>query len=209
MNVTHADRDGIKQNLPEKPNISWLLKLIHDWIDAEQLPFPMGVLSTVNTEGHPVSRTVAIQSITEQGILFFTQKTTKKVQHLSKHPQVSFTCLLPSTERQITFQGLATPLQPTENQQYWSTYDQKRRLRFLAYGVKSGQTLFSQQSLDDELLSLQENYQEKLPDMPETYVGYRIIPNTIEFYQLNEHRLSDSLRAQKIEGEWMLTRFVP
>lgn len=45
--------------------------------------------------------------------------------------------------------------------------------------------------------------------MPREYVGYMIVPDKIKFYQLNEHRLSDSIAAECIDEIWTLKRFVP
>lgn len=45
--------------------------------------------------------------------------------------------------------------------------------------------------------------------MPREYVGYTIVPEEIKFYQLNEHRLSDSITAICTHETWILQRFVP
>ena len=204
-----TDRDCFLKELPDQVDYSWLLRLMRGWVEIESLPFKMGVLATVDERGFPVSRTIAIREINESGLLFFTQMGSAKVAHISANPYVSFTFMLPSTQRQITVFGRANPLSESENIKYWETYDQERRLRFLVYGTKSGYPINLQQELDEELVNLREQYKKELPARPLEYVGYIIIPKEIKFYQLNEHRLSDSITAKYADQTWKLQRFVP
>jgi pyridoxamine 5'-phosphate oxidase len=204
-----TDRDWFLEELPEQVDYSWLLLLMKAWVEIEALPFKMGVLATVDENGLPKSRTVAIREINEHGFLFFTQLGSAKVAQLLVNPYVSFTFLLPSTQRQFTVFGRVNPLGESDNLKNWETYDQERRLRFLVYGTKSGQMIKKQQELDEELVALREQYKETLPERPREYVGYTIVPESIKFYQLNEHRLSDSITAICTDETWILQRFVP
>lgn len=204
-----TDRDWFLDELPEQVDYSWLLSLMKVWVEEESLPFKMGVLATVGENGHPISRTVAIREINEHGLLFFTQLGSAKVAHVSVNPYVSFTFMLPNTQRQVIVSGRVRPLGESENLKNWETYDQERRLRFLVYGTKSGQLIKKQQELDEELVALRVQYKKTLPERPREYVGYTIVPEEIKFYQLNEHRLSDSITAICTDKTWTLQRFVP
>jgi pyridoxamine 5'-phosphate oxidase len=117
--------------------------------------------------------------------------------------------MLPNTQRQVTVLGRIRPLGESENIKNWETYEQERRLRFLVYGTKSGQMIKKQQELDEELVALRKQYKKTLPERPREYVGYTIVPEEIKFYQLNEHRLSDSITAKCTDETWTLQRFVP
>ncbi|WP_115707759.1 pyridoxamine 5'-phosphate oxidase family protein [Legionella sainthelensi] len=204
-----TDRDWFLKELPAQVNYSWLSRLMKFWLETESLPFKMGVLATVDENGLPKSRTVAIREINDQGLLFFTQMGSAKVAHISVNPHVSFTFMLPNTQRQVTVTGSVRPVDESENLKNWATYDQERRLRFLVYGTKSGQLIKKQQELDEELAALRDQYKKTLPEMPREYVGYTIVPEEIKFYQLNEHRLSDSITAMRTDETWTLRRFVP
>lgn len=204
-----TDTDWFLEELPEQVDYSWLLRLMKVWVETEALPFKMGVLATVDENGLPKSRTVAIREINEHGLLFFTQLGSAKVAHISVNPFVSFTFMLPNSQRQVTVFGKIRPLGESENLKNWETYDQERRLRFLVYGTKSGQSITKQQELDEELVALRDQYKKTLPERPREYVGYTIVPEEIKFYQLNEHRLSDSIAAKYTHETWTLQRFVP
>jgi len=208
--MIHAtEREGWFDDVPAHINSHWIVERIQVWLEAEALPFMMGVLATVDNNGQPASRTVAIREVTAEGLLFFTQSGSAKVAELSAKPSASFTFMLPHTQRQVTVVGKVQPLDANENSSYWETYDQERRLRFLVYGTKSGQPLEKQQHLDEELTALRARYRDRLPERPSAYVGYRIVPETVKFYQLNAHRLSDAVSVLRTEDEWTLQRYVP
>lgn len=204
-----SDKDYLLNQLPNQVDYPWLMRLMMAWVESEALPFKMGVLATVDEQGFAQSRTIAIREINEQGLLFFTQQGSAKVAQLSANPCVSFTFLLPNTQRQVTILGQVRPMGEKDNLKYWETYNLERRLRFLVYGTKSGQLIKKQQALDDELAALREQFKDSLPKKPQEYLGYLIVPEVIKFYQLNEHRLSDSISAALANNIWTLQRFVP
>lgn len=85
------------------------------WVETEALPFKMGVIATVDQHGYPMSRTIAIREIDEHGLLFFTQLGSAKVAQFSINPYVSFTFILPNTQRQISVFGRVNPIDESEN----------------------------------------------------------------------------------------------
>jgi pyridoxamine 5'-phosphate oxidase len=62
----------------------------YEWIErwvAEENSAPLfGILATVDDQCKPHTRTIAIREINKKGILFFTQKGSKKVQQLENNP---------------------------------------------------------------------------------------------------------------------------
>ncbi len=182
---------------------------VKKWIAEEENSPLFGVLATVDHEYKPYTRTIAIREINERGALFFTQKGSKKIDHIKCNPATSLTLYLPSYKRQITFRGRIEALSNKENLQYWNTYPKESQVRFLVYGPRSGQRISSNKDLDKELEMVRKHYQNRLPDKPESYVGYRICPDAFEFYQLNNDRLSDAFIVNTNNGEWEIQRIIP
>ena len=73
-----TDRDWFLEELPEQVHYGWLLRLMKVWVETEALPFKMGVLATVDENGLPKSRTVAIREINENGLLFLPSWVARK-----------------------------------------------------------------------------------------------------------------------------------
>jgi len=182
---------------------------INGWIEEESDPVLLGVLATVDEGGLPSSRTMAIREFKQEGVLFFTQKGSEKVEEMSINPIVSLTLLLFEKKRQVTFRGTAHPLSDEENRRYWQEYPQPAQLRFCVYGPKSGEKVSDPDALDKELAELQKEYGSASPKCPESYVGYRIAPVRLELYQMNASRISDSFIATRRGEEWELVSVVP
>ncbi|MEY8872678.1 hypothetical protein AB9G23_09700, partial [Francisella philomiragia] len=122
---------------------------------------------------------------------------------------VSMTILLPDHKRQITFDGIAKPISKKENIEYWNTYPLSAQIRFLAYGPTSGQQIKSNNHLDELVAKYKNEYKDKSPEYPESYIGYRIYPTEIKLYQMNSDRMSDSYILKNEGKKWDLIRVVP
>jgi pyridoxamine 5'-phosphate oxidase len=170
----------------------------------------MGVLATIDTLGLPHTRTIAIREVNEKGVSFFTQQGSAKVQHLKNNKNVSLTIVLPNKKRQITFDGKVTALSDYENTEYWKTYHEISRVRFMVYGSKSGQIILNNDSLDKELDDMIKNYNPELIEKrPKDYVGYRVNSEIIKMYQLNDDRMSDAYLIRKKDESWHIDRVCP
>ncbi len=192
--------------LPSREFYNW----IKEWIAEESSTLILGVLATVDEKFKPHTRTIAIKEISENGVLFFTQKCSKKVRHIKFEDQVSLTVLFSEKKRQITFRGQVKPLSNDENIKYWEIYPRESQIKFMVYGHNSGQIIADNSNLDHELAEFTKIYTESSPDKPQAYVGYRIYPDEVDFYQLNNDRISDSFTANRENNNnWKILRVVP
>jgi pyridoxamine 5'-phosphate oxidase len=161
------------------------------------------VLATCSSEGIPHSRIVAIREITQEGILFFTQRGTKKVAELMHNPYSSMTLWLALQQRQVILDGIANPLTKNENESFWDTLPRERQLRFSAYAPTSGQVIDSVEVLEHQLNMLTEKYLGNAVPMCNDYCGFHLIAETICFYTLVDNTFSESLRYKKEQNEWI------
>lgn len=183
------------------------IKRLEQWIKEEKdkgAPNPQqAILSTATKEGIPHSRVVAIREITPQGILFFTQKGTRKVTEIAENPRVSLLFWFELMQREVILEALIEALTEEENKAYWSSYPRIAQLRFLAYAPTSSQPIDSKQILEDKKSRIEQDYKDQ--DLPYTslYCGYRIIPTKFTFYQYRTDELSDVSQYNLQEnGQW-------
>lgn len=183
------------------------IQLLEQWIKEEKdkgISNPQqAILSTVTKDGLPHSRVVAIREITPEGMLFFTQKGTRKVTEIAENPHASLTFWFELMQREATFEAFVEALNEEENKAYWSTYPRIAQLRFLAYAPTSSQPIASKQMLEDKKTAIEQKYGDKeLPYTP-LYCGYRIIPTRCTFYQYRSDKLSDVSRyVLKESNQW-------
>lgn len=182
------------------------LHIIRHWIKEEKAlgsTYPdRVVLATCSPEGIPHSRIVAIKEITQEGILFFTQRGSKKVAELIHNPYSSMTLWLALQQRQVILEGVTQPLTQCENEAFWEALPRDRQLRFSAYAPSSGQAIDSIAVLEDRLDTLTEKYLGNAVPMCDDYCGFHLSAETVYFYTLHDHTFSESLRYKKHHSEW-------
>ena len=185
-----------------------MIQWLDDWIIEETSAALLGVLATIDG-GAPISRTIVVRELRDEGPLFFTQLGSAKVAQLSKNANAALTLTLIHHRREITFLGEVEPIAPVSNDSYWQSYPENAKMRFLVYGPRSGEAISGNQELDHQVVALQKQLSGQAIERPESYVGYLLRPMQLRLYQLNEDRLSDSYLATKCSESWRVVRRVP
>jgi pyridoxamine 5'-phosphate oxidase len=184
------------------------------WLNEEKIVGvanpAQAVLATCTKTSVPHSRVVAIRDITEEGLVFFTQRGTRKVEELALNPLVSLTFWFEVTQRQVIIEGVASPLSESENQAYWSTYSKSAQIRFCAYAPTSGQIVNSKKSLEERRKLIEQEYQGLDIPISTFYCGYLIKPSTYTFYAYRTDELSDvSKYVKNNDSIWEHTLISP
>lgn len=176
------------------------------WIQEERVSGAadpqQAVLSTVNSERVPHARVVAIREINEKGLLFFTQRGSRKVAELVENPRVAMTFWFELNESEVIIEGKAVALSVSENEQYWETYSRTAQVRFYSYAPTSSQPIASKQQLEDRKKQIEIDFEGKKLPYSELYCGYRIQPERMIFYTYRTDELSDVMEYRYIENKW-------
>lgn len=180
------------------------IKRIINWIDEEK---KLGsqeagsvVLATASSSGEVHSRVVAMREITKSGVLFFTQKRSRKAKDLSENPSASMTLWLPLRQREVVLDGVVEKLTQNENEPYWKALPRERQLRFLTY--ESGKPIDTLNSLQCDYERLDREFYNKEIPINDCYCGYRLIPNKIYFYTLGQDSFSEVNHYVLADGSW-------
>lgn len=172
------------------------------------LPEPTAVvISTVSPEGRPSSRTVLLKGIVDGGFTVFTNYDSQKGRDLAGNAGVALLFGWYPLHRQVRVEGTATKVPAAESDAYFSTRPR---------GSQLGAWASAQSSEVGSLAELQAAYAEAerrfdgVPvPRPEHWGGYRIIPETIEFWQGQPSRMHDRLRYRRTDGGWTVGRLAP
>ncbi|HAT9060344.1 TPA: pyridoxamine 5'-phosphate oxidase [Legionella pneumophila subsp. pneumophila] len=183
------------------------ITLLTVWISEELkkgAPNPQhAILSTTDKDAIPHGRVIAIREINEQGLLFFTQRGTRKVVEMTNNPVVSLTFWFELfDEREVMIDGTIMPLTESENKTYWDTYPAFAQIRFHSYALTSSQVIANKQLLENKRKTLTEQHQDKPLPMSEYYCGFRVIPRRMVFYTYRTDELSDVLEYCFINNNW-------
>ncbi|MHB9860910.1 pyridoxamine 5'-phosphate oxidase [Streptomyces sp. YIM S03343] len=167
------------------------------------------VVSTVDAEGRPGSRTVLMKDYDEQGFVFYTNYDSAKARDLAVNPHVGVLFPWHPLARQVVVTGTARRTGRDETAAYFRTRPHGSQLG--AWASAQSSVIASRTELDDSYAALAARYPEgeQVP-VPPNWGGFRIAPRTVEFWQGRQNRLHDRLRYTALpDGTWRIDRLSP
>lgn len=176
---------------------------------ATDIPEPTAMcLATVDDKGQPWQRMILLKLYDENGFIFFTNYSSRKAQHISHNAHVSLLFPWHALGRQVKITGTATKIPTAESFKYFSTRPRGSQLG--AWASPQSQVIKSRAMLDTVLEQMKDKFSHGEVPLPDSWGGYRIIPDTFEFWQARESRLHDRfLYTQQQEGVWQFERLAP
>jgi pyridoxamine 5'-phosphate oxidase len=156
------------------------------------------VVSTVSPEGRPAARAVVLEGYDEAGFLFWSSSESPKGRELAANPAVALVFLWPT--RQVRVEGVVESLSEQENDEHWAACQGKRQL----VAFRQSDPIGSRTDLYRLVEDVPEN-----PPRPAFWVGYRVQPALIEFWERDPEYVHDRIRFTRQDGSWTATRLQP
>jgi len=172
---------------------------------GEPQPNAMG-LATVTPEGEPAARMVLLHRADQDGFLFFTNYASAKAHDLDATPRAALVFYWPRLHRQVRARGPVSRASREESEAYWAQRPYGNRVA--AFASPQSRIIPSRAFLEAEVRRIEQRYPEG-PPLPAFWGGYRVQPETVEFWQGRRHRLHDRLRYVRGRDGWKVERLAP
>ncbi|MEW2165882.1 pyridoxamine 5'-phosphate oxidase [Streptomyces sp. NPDC007084] len=167
------------------------------------------VVSTADAEGRPSSRTVLLKQYDGHGFVFYTNYGSRKARELAENPYISLLFPWHPLARQVIVTGTARRTGRDETAAYFRSRPHGSQLG--AWASPQSTVITSRTELDAayEELSVRYPEGEQVP-VPPNWGGFRVAPQSVEFWQGRENRLHDRLRyVAEPDGSWRRERLSP
>jgi pyridoxamine 5'-phosphate oxidase len=167
------------------------------------------VLATADADGRPSARTVLLKGVDEAGFEFFTNLDSRKGRELAANPYASLLFPWYVLRRQVLVGGSVSSVSEERADAYFASRAHRSKLGALA--SRQSTVIADRSVLEDALGDLEARYPpgSDVP-RPERWSGFRLEPETVEFWQGRRDRLHDRLRFRRDEaGEWLVERLSP
>ncbi|WP_420000412.1 pyridoxamine 5'-phosphate oxidase [Streptomyces boninensis] len=166
------------------------------------------VVATADADGRPSTRTVLLKHYDDRGFVFYTNYGSRKGRELAANPRVSLLFPWHPLARQVMVCGTAERTGRDETAAYFRTRPHGSQLG--AWASEQSSVVGSRAELDRRYADLAERYPEgeQVP-APAEWGGFRVVAQTVEFWQGRENRLHDRLRYVLADGGWTVERLCP
>lgn len=163
-------------------------------------------LATADKAGKPSIRIVLLKGFDDKGFTFYSNYKSKKGKELETNPQASLLFYWDKLERQVRIEGKAVKVTQEESDKYFQTRPYKSRVG--AWASKQSTVIESRNVIVKEFLKYMVKFRTHVP-LPQDWGGYRIIPDSFEFWQGRPNRLHDRIKYTRTKSTWKIERLAP
>jgi pyridoxamine-phosphate oxidase len=164
-------------------------------------------LATVDAAGLPDARMVLLKDVDERGFTFYSNRESAKGEALAAHPQAALLFHWKSLRRQVRVRGPVEPVSPEEADAYFAS--RARESRIGAWASDQSRPLDSRETLEQAVARETARFADGDVPRPERWTGWRVIPDSVEFWRDRPFRLHDRLRFDRAGEGWTRTRLWP
>lgn len=165
------------------------------------------VLATADRQGHPSARAVLMKEISEDGLVFYTGLDSRKSADLKQNPHAAAAFVWTPLHRQVRIEGRVEELETELSDQYFA--NRPRGAQIAAHASRQSQVVASREELEAIFSQLDSELGEDEIPRPATWGGWRIVPETVEFWQGRPNRFHDRVRYRREGDSWVKERLSP
>ncbi|HSH45471.1 MAG TPA: pyridoxamine 5'-phosphate oxidase [Longimicrobiales bacterium] len=173
------------------------------------------MLATASLDGVPSARMVLLKGYGPEGFVLFTNYGSRKAAELDANPRAALVLHWNTLHRQVRVTGRVERTSREESEAYFRT--RPRGSQIAAWASRQGTAIEDRDALERRFARHEEEFADGDVPLPPFWGGYRVIPDTIEFWQGRANRMHDRLvftrepggKPAAETGAWRVTRLSP
>ena len=188
------------------------LRQFEAWFDEAgkagiRLPEAVAV-ATASADGAPSLRMVLVKHFDADGFVFYSNFESRKGRELAANPRAALLFHWDSLGRQVRIEGPVRRMSVEESAAYVRSRPRGSQLSALA--SPQSQPVAGREVLEQAVAELAERHAGQELPLSSAWGGFRVFPETFEFWQQREDRLHDRLRYSRGDGAgWLIERLAP
>lgn len=163
-------------------------------------------LASVDANGMPDARIVLLKGHDADGFVFYTNRESAKGEELAGQPRAALLFHWKSLRRQVRIRGPVELVSDAESDAYYNSRPLGSRIG--AWASAQSRPAADREELQRRVAEREAEFGEN-PPRPPHWGGYRIVPQSFEFWQDGAYRLHDRFRYLRDGRGWTVQRLFP
>jgi pyridoxamine 5'-phosphate oxidase len=165
-------------------------------------------VATVANDGAPSVRMVLVKQANGDGFVFYTNYESRKARELTANPAAALLFYWDPLGRQVRIEGGVERTTAAESEAYIRS--RARGSQLSALSSPQSRPIETREVLEARVAELADRYADAELPLPDAWGGFRLTPQTFEFWQNRNDRLHDRLLyRRRPEGGWAMERLAP
>lgn len=212
MDLSDVRRDYARAGLHERDlaaePVEQLQRWLADAVAADPGDYTSMILATADREGRPSARVVLLKGCDARGLAFYTNYESAKARELEENPRAALVFYWSKFDRQVRVEGTVERTSREESEVYF--HSRPRGSQLGAWASQQSEVIAGREELEARVRELADRFAGEEVPLPDFWGGYRLVPETVEFWQGRPDRLHDRLRYRRVSaGGWRIERLSP
>ena len=187
------------------------LALFDEWYgeaqDSETHEPTAVTLATADSRGRPSARMVLLKQFDSNGFVFYTNLESHKGRDLRENPFAALLFHWKSLQRQVRIEGAVMPVSDGGADAYFNS--RHRSSRIGAWASRQSQPMTGRRDLELEVARYTAKFGIGAIPRPPYWSGFRVIPESFEFWREGKFRLHERIVYTRIDTGWATERLFP